>query len=157
MSKIVTLQTDKKHRFGKGALIAGEEIKFDALGLTDVAERHAEKLIKAGLLPVDKEDLKKFKEILEINESGNKADVDVHLENIKLKEQVEILEKENIKLKELIEDLKGKVAPEEDFGLSGMNYKELVEFCKKSDLPSKEWRNKKEEDLRSYIKGKLQK
>jgi len=167
MSKIVTLRTDKPHRYGKSVNISGIKVEFDKLGFVDVAERQVEDLLKGGLTIVDRVDLEKFAKMrkqLEEAEKNNVAPVvDLHDENAKLKVEIEGLKKENEAFKAKIVKLEGSInLPTEKLEEGGegasiddMNKSELTALCKEIKFPEKEWSRLGVDKLRVYVKSKL--
>lgn len=161
MSKIVTLRTDKVHRRNKKVIISGVSVEFDALGLADVVERHVEKLVKGGLEIVDESDLKKYtklrKEMEEMVKNQVVAEVDYIDENKKLKKRIAELETEVASLTELLENFKeSEVKGGEVSEINLMTKSELVKLCKQVELPESEWKNLKVDDLKAYIKKKME-
>jgi hypothetical protein len=167
MSNMVTLKTSKVNRFNKGIILAGIEVKFDMFGMTDVVERHVETLIEAGLEPVDKQDVEKYKSLKE-SVNLEVPEIDVIDENTKLKKQIEILTNENQDLKQKLFDLETEQnlnvkTPEADIeeaekdgiNIDAMKLTDLKEICKSIGLPKSEWNTLKIDELRAYVKEKL--
>lgn len=168
MSNMVTLKTSKVSRFNKGVILAGIEVKFDMFGMTDVVERHVEALIEAGLEPVDKQDVEKYRSLKE-SVNSEVPEIDIFDENTKLRQQVEVLTNENKDLRQKLFDLESEKnlnvkTPETDIesendekeiDIDAMKLVDLKEICKSIELPKEEWGALKVEELRAYVKDKL--
>jgi len=170
---MVTVKTNKPHRFNKGVNIGGIVLQFDASGLADVMERHVEVLLKGGVKLADKEDIKKHAELMKEIEATGKAsvvpDVDLHDKNAKLKAENAKLLKENEALKVKIAKFE-KIEPEsketgnetkptnkadEDLSVDNMTKADLVELCKEIKFPEAEWKKLGVDKLKAYVKSKL--
>lgn len=147
----MTLKTKLPHRYNKSVIIDDIEVKFDKFGMTDVVERHAETLIAAGLDPVSEEDIKQYKKLLEKEKSQEEVPpVDYVDENLKLKKRIVELEQEVAFLKE-----KTSKSEQPDDEIDSMNLKDLKGLCTEAEFPAEEWNKLKIDDLKSYIKSKL--
>ena len=162
MSKMVTLKTTRIHRFNKVVIFKDIEVKFDQYGLADVMERHVEELLKSGLEIVDKEDSDKYaelKEKLEIEKSNAElAQVDYQDENTRLKNEIEALKLDIKILKEKLENcIKENPESKKDDStdIDTMTFKDLKALCKSVELPEKDWKALKLDELKSYLKEKL--
>jgi cell division protein FtsB len=115
---------------------------------------------------MDKEDIEKYKELQEqqkkLKSEQPSPAIDVYEENLRLKNEIDLLKKQIEKLK--AGNLKQEVKPEnkEVLGtaadldiVDSLKKNELIELCKDAGYPQEEWMNLKIDDLKSYIKGKI--
>jgi hypothetical protein len=175
----ITIKTSKEHRFNKGVIIGGVEIKFDKYGMCEIPERYLEDVLNAdeSISLVDEEDVKKYAEltkeskkqkkeqapidVIEINDqmkidNGKLTEANKLLKesNVNLTKELELSKAEVIRLNGVIEELQGKEITEED--IDGMEKAELLAFCEKSEFPKEEWENlKKVPKLKEYLKEKI--
>ena len=153
----ILLNTNKTHRKNKSVILAGIPVKFDEFCNADVEEKDVEELLKQGLEKVSKTNVDKFRKLKKENlERASKTapvSVDLHDENLKLKEENFRLNSEVTSLKVQIEELS---KPEEEIDLTKYSIEKLKETSEECKVPKKDWQNMKEEALRSYLKTKLE-
>lgn len=172
----ITIKTSKEHRFNKGVIIAGIEVKFDKYGMCEVPERYLEDILNSdvSISPVDEEDIEKYAQITKeakVKGKKEKAPIDIIEINNQMKidngnlietnkvltKKLNLSEAEVIRLQGVIDGLQGQgkeLIKEED--IDGMVKSELLAFCETSEFPKEEWGSiKKAEKLKDYIKDKL--